>query len=112
MDSAPQDEVYIWGTAPAINFLSRRRPATRFVSNLGLISPWGLKRWRIELVHDLRKKPPRYIVVARHDPIPRVSYTGRDSEEMLQSFPALADFIASQYRPAKNFTDFEIYRLK
>jgi hypothetical protein len=111
-DSAPQDEVYIWGTAPAINFLSQRRPATRFVSNLGLISPWGLGRWRIELVHDLRKKPPRFIVVARHDPISGVSYTQRDSEEMLQSFPALAEFIGSRYRPAKNFNDFEIYRLK
>jgi hypothetical protein len=112
MDSAPQDEVYIWGTDPAINFLSQRRPATRFVSNLGLISPWGLERWRTELVHDLRKKPPRFIVVARHDQIPGVSYTHRDSEEMLQGFPALAEFIGGQYRPVKNFTDFEIYRLK
>jgi hypothetical protein len=112
MDSAPQDEVYIWGTAPAINFLSQRRPATRFVSNLGLISPWGLERWRTELVHGLRKNPPRFIVVERHDAIPGVSYTRLDSEEMLHSFPALAEFIGSQYRPAKNLTDFEIYRLK
>ena len=112
MDSAPQDQVYIWGTAPAINFLSQRRPATRFVSNLGLISPWGLERWRTELVHDLRKNPPRFIVVERHDAIPGVSYTRLDSEEMLHSFPALAEFIGSQYRPVKNFTDFEIYRLK
>jgi hypothetical protein len=111
-ESAPQDEVYIWGTAAAINFLSQRRPATRFVSNLGLISPWGPERWRIELVQDLRKKPPRFIVVARHDTISGVSYTRLDSEEMLQSFPALAEFIGSQYRPVKNFADFEIYRLK
>jgi len=31
---------------------------------------------------------------------------------MLQGFPAFAEFIGSQYRPAKNFNDFEIYRLK
>ena len=112
MDSTPQDEVYIWGTAPAINFLSQRRPATRFVSNLGLISPWGLERWRAELVHDLKENPPRFIVVERHDAIPGVSYSRLDSEEMLQGFPAFAEFIGSQYRPVKNFTDFEIYRLK
>jgi hypothetical protein len=111
-NSALEDEVYIWGTAPAINFLSQRRPATRFVSNLGLISPWGLERWRTELVHDLRKKPPRFIVVARHDPISGVSYTHLDSEEMLQRYPALAELIGCQYQPEKNFHDFEIYRLK
>jgi len=111
-DSAPQDEVYVWGTAPAINFLSQRRPATRFVSNLGLISPWGLERWRVELAQDLRKKPPRFIVVARHDVISGVSYTPLDSEELLQGFPALAEIIGSQYMPVKNFTDFEIYQLK
>jgi hypothetical protein len=112
MDSAPQDEVFVWGTAPAICFLSQRRPATRFISNLGLISPWGLERWRTELVHDLRKNPPRFIVVERHDTIVGVSYTWLDSEQILKKFPALAEFIANEYLPSKNFRDFEIYRLK
>jgi hypothetical protein len=112
MNSAPQDQVYVWGTAPAINFLTPRPPATRFVSNLGLISPWGLGRWRTELVDDLKKNPPRFIVVERHDAIPGVSYSHLDSEEMLQNYPALAGIINTQYQPVKNFTDFEIYRLK
>ncbi len=110
--STPQDYVYVWGTAPAINFLSQRPPATRFVSNLGLISPWGLKRWRTELVHDLTRNPPRFIVVERHDAITGVSYSKLDSEEMLQGYPALAEIISTRYQPVKNFTDFEIYRLK
>jgi hypothetical protein len=109
-DSAPQDEVYVWGTAPAINFLSQRRSVSRFVSNLGLISPWGPQRWRAELLRDLTKTPPRFIVVERHDAIPGVSYTRRDSEEMLQSFPALADFLHARYRSVKHLTDFEIYQ--
>ena len=111
-DSAPQDYVYVWGTAPAINFLSQRPPATRFVSNLGLISPWGLERWRAELVHDLKANPPRFIVVERHDAITGVSYSKLDSEEMLQGYPALAQIIGTRYQPVQNFTDFEIYRLK
>lgn len=108
-DSAPQDAVYVWGTAPAINFLSQRRSVSRFVSNLGLISPWGPERWRAELVRDLTRTPPRFIVVERHDAIPGVSYTRRDSEEMLQSFPALADFLSARYRSVRHLTDFEIY---
>jgi hypothetical protein len=111
-ESAPKDKAYVWGTAPAINFLSERAPATRFVSNLGLISPWGLPRWRDELVHDLSENPPRFIVVERHDAIPGVSYSKLDSEEMLHGYPALAEIIGSRYEPLKNFTDFEIYRLK
>lgn len=111
-ESAPSDKVYIWGTAPAINFLSQRAPATRFVSNLGLISPWGLPRWRSELVRSLTADPPRFIVVARHDSIPGVSYSKLDSEEMLQSFPSFADLLAKRYDSAQNLPDFEIYRLK
>jgi len=110
MDSAPQDAVYVWGTAPAINFLSQRRSVSRFVSNLGLISPWGPERWRAELVRDLTKTPPRFIVVERHDAVPGVSYTRRDSEEMLQTFPALADFLHLRYRSVRHLTDFEIYQ--
>jgi hypothetical protein len=111
-DSAPQDRVYVWGTAPAINFLSQRAPATRFVSNLGLISPWGLAYWRTELVQDLKQNPPRFIVVERHDAIPGVSYSVLDSEQMLQHYPALAEILSTRYQPVQNFTDFEIYRVK
>jgi hypothetical protein len=112
MNSAPQDEVYTWGTAPAINFLSQRRPATRFVSNLGLISPWGLGRWRTELVRTLEAKRPRYVVVARHDIASTITYTGKDSEQYLQVYPGLAGLLQRQYEPVVNYSDFEIYQLK
>ena len=111
-NSSPQDEVYIWGTAPAIYFLSQRECPSRFVSNLGVISKWVPERWRQELVRDLKTKRPRFIVVARHDPIPTVSYTRKDSEEFLwEDYPALADLIHTRYRPALNLPDFEVYRL-
>jgi len=111
-NSSPGDKVFVWGTAPLINFLSQRRPASRFVSNLALISPWGPPRWREELVRELAESNPRFIVVARHDAIPTISYTTRDSEQYLQVFPSLAALISSRYQPAVNLWDFEIYRLK
>jgi len=110
--SRPDDEVYVWATAPLINFLSQRQNPSRFVSNLALISIWGPDRWRQELVATLKAKRPRYIVVGRHDPIPTVSYTMLDSEEYLQVYPALADLLNNQYEVAVNFWDFEVYRLK
>jgi hypothetical protein len=97
--SAPQGYVYAWRTAPAINFLTTRPPATRFASNLGLISPWGLKRRPTELVHDLKQDPPRLIVVERHGAIPGVSYSKLDSEEMLQGYPCSRKLSAHSTSP-------------
>ncbi len=111
-NSSPGDEVYVWGTAPLINFLTQRRNPSRFVSNLALISTWGPDRWRQELVCTLEAKRPRYIVVARHDSVPTLTFTMMDSEEYLQVYPALADLLNRQYQLDVNYWDFEIYRLK
>jgi hypothetical protein len=111
-DISPRDEVYVWGTAPLINFLTQRRNPSRFVSNLALMSTWGPDRWRQELVRTLEAKRPRYIVVARHDSVPTLTFTMMDSEEYLQVYPALADLLNRQYQLDVNYWDFEIYRLK
>jgi len=107
--AAAGDSVFIWGTAPLIYFLSGHECPTRFVSNLGLISAWAPATWRTELISDLRKAPPRYIVVERHDAISAVSSTTLDSQEFLVRYPALAGLIQSQYAPVKSFKDFVIY---
>lgn len=111
-NSAADDMVYVWGTAPLINFLAQRRSPGRFVSNLGLISPWGPRHWRVELMRELEAKRPRFVVAARHDAIPKVSETWKDSEQFLEDFPPLATLISSRYDRAVNFQDFAIYRLK
>lgn len=110
MNSAPGDQVFVWGTQPLIYFLAQRRPPTRFVSNLALISPWGPPRWREELVRTLDTSPPRFIVVARHDGIPTISYTTLDSEQYLGVYPSLANFISQNYQRVVNLADFAIYR--
>ena len=110
VNSSPSDRLFIWGTQPLIYFLSERRPATRFISNLGLISPWGLRSWRAELVRDLREAPPLYLVVVRKDAIPSVSYTSDDSEKILTAFPELAAVIADSYQKVETVENFVIYR--
>jgi hypothetical protein len=77
-----------------------------------LISPWGPARWRQDLIAELNRKPPRFIVVERHDEIPLVTLTYDDSEQCLGKYPALASFIAGRYESVKNLYDFEVYRLK
>ncbi len=111
-NSRPEDEVYVWGTAPLINFLSQRRTPSRFVSNLALISLWAPDRWRQELADTLEARRPRYIIVVRDDAIPAVSFTGLDSEGYLLVYPALAKVLNELYTPDVRLGDFHIYRLK
>jgi hypothetical protein len=111
-NSTPEDEVYVWGTAPLINFLPQRRSPSRFVSNLALMAKWGPESWRQELVQTLEASRPRYIVVERNDMVVTVTFTPMDSEEYLRFYPALAGLLQRQYEPAANCNDFEIYRLK
>ncbi len=108
--SAPQDQVFIWGSEPLIYFLTQRSYPSRFISNLSLVSPWSPPEWRRELVRDLGKSPPRFLVVARDDEVPYIAYTDFDSEEYLGLYPELAIFIADHYEPAVDLENFVIYR--
>ena len=110
--SEPRDKVYVWGTAPLINLLSQRQCPSRFVSNLAVISVWGPERWRLELASTLEKKRPLYIVVARYDAMPGITFTGLDSEQYLRVYPALSDVLHRNYQTDVNFGDFQLYRLK
>jgi hypothetical protein len=107
--STAQDGIFVWGTDPLIYFLAERRPPTRFVTNLGLVSRWSPPSWHDELLHDLRSRPPRFIIVARNDQVYFITLTEQDSEQYLRSFPALAEYISRNYRPVKDFVNFVVY---
>ncbi len=108
--AAPGDEVYIWGGAAMIYYLTGLTSPSRFVLSDAVKSPWGLPEWREELVRDLRKSPPAFVVVARNDAMLYMTFTRLDSEQYLKFFPELNAFISSSYRPVANFADFAIYR--
>ena len=107
--SAPGDEVFVWGTAPLIYFLSAHECPSRFVSNLGLVSDWAPPAWRHELVETLKTRTPRFIIVERRDAIPAVSGTTLDSQEYLVRYPALARLLRQRYHCAKAFRNFTVY---
>ncbi len=108
--SAPGDGLFVWGTHPLLYFLTGLHSPTRFVPNHPLISPWGRPAWREELILDLRRSPPSFIVVARNDQLPSVTFTQMDSEQLLKVFPELEAFISGSYQPVATFSDFVIYR--
>jgi hypothetical protein len=110
-NSTTQDGVFVWGTEPLIYFLAHRNPPTRFVSNLGLVSPWTPPSWHQELLSSLEAAPPKYIVVVREDQVPMTFFNFLDSEAYLhQRFPALLAFMSSRYQKVDDYQDFVIYR--
>ena len=103
------DGVFVWGSEPLIYFLTGTRQPTRFVLNLPLVSPWSPPAWRDEVVRDLKKSPPRFLVVARDDALLYIAYHRWDSEEFLKVYPELATFISDWYEPVEHLRNFEIY---
>ena len=101
--------VYVWSANCAIYYLAGRQPPTRFVSNLGIVSLWAEPSWREELMRDLRNSQPRFIVVARQDTMPAITYVTVDSETYLKRFPEFDSFIAINYKPVADFDSFVIY---
>ena len=109
-NATPRDGIYLWGSNCLIYYLSGHQAPTRFVSNLGIISLWAQPSWREELIRDLRKARPRFIVVTRDDALPTITYVNLDSESYLKTFPQLEGFIASNYSPVADFETFVVYR--
>lgn len=108
----PGDQVFVWGTDPLIYFLTDRQPLTRFVSNLPLMSPWGPIEWKDELVSDLVRSHPRFIVVSRNDQVPDITFTQMDSEQDLKDYKSLEDLISTSYERVGVSPNYELYRLK
>ncbi|MGH9649409.1 MAG: hypothetical protein ACRD3I_02945 [Terriglobales bacterium] len=109
-NTRPGGSVFVWGSEPLINFITQTCQPTRFVLNLPLISPWSPPMWRDEVVRDLRRAPPQFLVVARDDALPYIAWHRWDSEEFLQAYPELAIFLADYYALDQKLQFFKIYR--
>jgi hypothetical protein len=106
----PSDGVYVWSFNCQIYYLTGHQPPTRFVSNLGIISLWSPPPWRRELMRDLNKSQPRFIVVARGDQLPVLTYVNLDSESYVKTFPEFDSFLTNNYEAVADFDTFIVYR--
>lgn len=109
-NARPGSSVFVWGSEPLINFMTETCQPTRFVLNLPLISPWSPPEWREEVVRDLRRVPPQFVVVARDDELLYIAWHEMDSAEFLEVYPQLAAFLLDHYDLGQNLEFFQIYR--
>ena len=110
--SSQGDDLFVWGANALLYYRTCLDPSSRFIVNFPFIAPWGPPGWRRQLAKDLRKSPPSFIVVSRHDQLPSVTYTKKDSKQLLSNFPQLDDFIRQRYVCVSSLTDFLLYERK
>jgi hypothetical protein len=107
--TAPGTPVFIWGFEPIIYFLADRPPASRFISQQPLVTPWSPPAWREELLRDLAGKQPAYILVVHNDVMPWVTLRPDDSAGELSQYPALDQLLKRDYRLVDTIEDFDIW---
>ncbi len=90
------DSIFVWGFHPALYYLSGRGHATRFIFNQPYFTDWTAfkNNARQELLQDLKRRLPKYIVICTWDYTPMESL---DWTRLLELKP-LAYLIFSNWR--------------
>jgi hypothetical protein len=107
--AGPDDSVFVWGFEPALYWLSGRRPSSRFIYDVPQRVRWQRDVARRDLLADLRRDPPRVIVVQHGDYFPYVTGDALDSAESLHDFPELAATLSDDFRFVESVEDLDVY---
>jgi len=114
-NSAPTDPILVWSFEPLIYFLAKRNAPTRFIFNSPLFAEFNPKKnqWRKELVNDLIKTPPKYIIVSNNDFLTNhiMANTNQDSATLLKEFSEMYFFLEKFYTLDKKIGSYLIYSL-
>lgn len=103
------ERVLVWGVEPVIYALSGRASASRYGVHLPLVlggDTRARRAARARFVADLAARPPSAIVVLEND---RNQLVRRDSRQLLDEVPELAELLARAYRPGAVFPDARVY---
>jgi 4-amino-4-deoxy-L-arabinose transferase-like glycosyltransferase len=90
-NTASRDRIYVWGAEPEVYFYSCRRSASKYIYYYPLFFN---KQARFQMLKDLEKNPPRYIVWTNQE----VFYQN------------LFDYLQSNYRKVESFDSWEIWK--
>lgn len=104
------DEVFVWGRNPGVNYLAQRRIPTRYIYNYHFRFPWADPAIEQELIEELTQKGPEIVVISSNDATLRASGSPRDSRELLQKYEALRTWIYEHYRTETTIGRFEVLR--
>lgn len=105
----PGTPILVWGFEPGIYWLADRPPSTRYIYDVAQRVGWSQARARQEMLSDLDKKPPQWIVVQHGDRFSWVTGDERDSAEAMRVFPELSQLIDTKFQFVMTIEDFDLY---
>jgi hypothetical protein len=105
----PGAPIFIWGFEPIVYFLADRPPASRFLSQQPLVTPWSPPEWRRELIGNLEQRRPAYLLVLHHDFMPWVTMRPYDSAGELPGYPELLELLRNNYHSVGRIEDFDLW---
>ena len=110
--TTPEQHVFVWGYAPAINVRAQRHTVSRFLYNFPLRTDWRHSEYKAELMRALRAQPPDVFVVESQDRYAGLTGSKHDSTELLREFDELDDFVSSRYALKAKVGRYSVYRLQ
>jgi 4-amino-4-deoxy-L-arabinose transferase-like glycosyltransferase len=107
---APGDSLFIWGFRPEVYYLSDLNPAIRFIFQFPLVGTWYPPEWKQEAVDILWAALPPYVLVLQVDYMPWVTGREEDSNQLLQEYTELNNWLMANYSPETQIGNFLLWR--
>lgn len=120
--SAPDDTVFVYGSEPAIYFLSRRSCASRYICSPPLYEDSGVGDHRTpgdaavrtailgKVERDIERSRPAYVAVVRHESAPWLLDRGYGSPLPLPRWPRFIEMAGAPYEAETAVVDLALYR--
>lgn len=109
-NTRPDDRVFIWGCETLVYYLAGRNNVSRFIHNFPFRCDWTPPRFAAELLAELEREKPSYVLLVTNDPTWWATGTREDSLASLRRYPRLEQFVAQHYVFDRAIEDFLIYR--
>lgn len=107
---APGDSLFIWGFRPEVYYLSQLNPAIRFIFQFPLVGAWYPPEWKEEAVEVLWAAMPPYVLVLQVDYMPWVTGRHEDSNQLLQEYTELNNWLIANYSRETQIGNFFLWR--
>ena len=109
--TAADDTIYVLGYCPDILVLADRRSASRYVFKLPLAAEHSPIRAEAqqEVLDSLRRTPPQYVVVMKHDWTPQHPV---DSDRFVRDWRDMSSLLAEEYRLVDSEYLFDLYEMQ
>lgn len=105
-----EDRLFFWGNGVGVYYFANRLPVTFALTNTPFITSWTSSQWKNDLIGQLTKSDPKYIVIEWGDNREYISGTDLDSYQHMMVWPELRDIVSTRYTEDNRIGHFLIYR--